>query len=292
MQLLASPRGRVAGSGKAGTGHKAIAMKNADREAKFPTAYRSGRGHRPRLFSRLTAAITALAFAAVHTGQASAQSLSLIRDAETEALIAGYSAPIFKAAGLTSHNIKVHLINDTSFNAFVINGQHMFINTGAITQSETPNELIGVIAHETGHIKGGHNARLRDLMNRMQTAALLLTALSAAAMVGGAVSGSGETAQAGGAMMMGGQQVLNRSILSYVRQQESAADRQPGCSKYSAFSLSSPWARRAPIPTFKPIPYLRLASRSSPKLRRRAHTLTRRIAASFNCATIWCGLKS
>ena len=140
--------------------------------------------------------------------------------------IAEYTAPIFKAAGVSSHNIKVHLINDTSFNAFVINGQHMFINTGAITQLKTyPNELIGVIAHETGHIKGGHNARLRDMMDKMQTAALLLQVLSVGAMVGGAVAGSGETAQAGGAMMLGGQQVLTRSVLSYVRQQESAANR-------------------------------------------------------------------
>jgi predicted Zn-dependent protease len=196
----------------------------------------------------VTAAITALAFAAVQAGQASAQSVSLIRDAETEALIAEYSGPVFKAAGVASHNIKVHLIDDASFNAFVINGQHMFINTGAITQAETPNQLIGVVAHETGHIKGGHNARLRDLMNRMQTAALLLTALSVGAMVGGAVAGSADTAQAGGAMMLGGQQVLSRSILSYVRQQESAADRAAveflnashqspaGMIKYSAFA--------------------------------------------------------
>jgi predicted Zn-dependent protease len=203
----------------------AIAKTNVDREARFPAAYGSGPEPRPKLFSRVTAAITALALAAVPAGQASAQSVSLIRDAETEALIAEYSGPIFKAAGVASHNIKVHLIDDASFNAFVINGQHMFINTGAITQAETPNQLIGVVAHETGHIKGGHNARLRDLMNRMQTAALLLSALSVGAMIGGAVAGSADTAQAGGAMMMGGQQILSRSILSYVRQQESAADR-------------------------------------------------------------------
>ena len=202
-----------------------MAETKADREAKFQAAYGSGPRHRPKLFWRVTAAITALALVAVQAGQASAQSVNLIRDAETEALIAEYTAPIFKAAGVSSHNIKVHLIDDPAFNAFVINGQHMFINTGAITQSETPNQLTGVIAHETGHIKGGHNARLRDLMERMQTAALLLTVLSAAAMVGGAVAGSGDTAQAGGAMMMDGQHVLTRSILSYVRQQESAADR-------------------------------------------------------------------
>ncbi len=203
----------------------AIAKTKADAEAKFPLAHKAGPGRRPKLFSRAIAAFTGLAFAAVQAGQASAQQLSLIRDAETEALIADYTGPIFKAANVASHNIKVHLINDNSFNAFVINGQHMFINTGAITQSETPNQLIGVIAHETGHIKGGHNARLREMMDKLQTAALLLQVLSVGAMVGGAVSGSADTAQAGTAMMFGGQQILTRSVLSYVRQQESAADR-------------------------------------------------------------------
>ena len=176
-------------------------------------------------FSKAAAALTAFALAVVSAAPARAQQISLIRDAETEALIADYAAPIFRAANLSSHNIKVHLINDNSFNAFVINGQNMFINTGAILQSESPNQLIGVIAHETGHIKGGHNARLRDLMEKMQTAALLLQVLSLGAVASGAATGSADTAQAGTAMMMGGQQVIMRSVLSYVRQQESAADR-------------------------------------------------------------------
>lgn len=156
---------------------------------------------------------------------AAAQQLSFIRDAETEALIADYTMPIFRAAKVSSQNIKVHLVNDTSFNAFVIDGRNMFINTGAIMLSETPNQLIGVIAHETGHIKGGHMASLRSQIAKMQTAALMLNILSMGAVVGGAVSGNGEMAQGGSAMMFGGQQVLMRSILSYRRAQEGAADR-------------------------------------------------------------------
>jgi predicted Zn-dependent protease len=177
------------------------------------------------LFRKFTAAFTALALATVPALQASAQGVSLIRDAETEALIADYTAPIFRAANLASHNIKVHLINDNSFNAFVINGQNMFINTGAIMLSETPNQLIGVIAHETGHIKGSHNARLQQMMEQYQTAALLLQALSIGAMAAGAATRSSDGAEGGAAMMMGGAQVLQRTFLSYVRQQESAADR-------------------------------------------------------------------
>src|ERR1700758_4164382 len=128
------------------------------------------------------AAILALIFESAPP--ACAQQLSFIRDAETEALVADYTAPIFRAAGVYSHNIKVHLVNDTSFNAFVIDGRNMFINTGAILLSETPNQLIGVIAHETGHITGGHMASLRQQISKMQTAALMLQILSIGAVVG------------------------------------------------------------------------------------------------------------
>jgi predicted Zn-dependent protease len=185
----------------------------------------------------------AAGFAAVLTllppaGQASAQELSLIRDAETEALIADYTAPIFRAAGVSSNNIKVHLVNDTAFNAFVVDGRNMFINTGAILQSETPNQLIGVIAHETGHITGGHITGLRQQIAKMQTAALMLQALSLGAVIGGATTGHGDAAQAGTAMMFGGEQVLMRSLLSYRRAQESAAD-QAGV-EYLTRSQQSP----------------------------------------------------
>jgi predicted Zn-dependent protease len=180
---------------------------------------------RTKFLSRFTAVCAAGALATASFSQARAQEISLIRDAETESLIAEYTMPIFQAAGVASHNIKVHLVNDSSFNAFVIDGRNMFINTGAILQSETPNQLIGVIAHETGHITGSHNARLREQISKMQTAALMLQILSVGAIVGGAATGSNDTAQAGSAMMFGGQQVLMRSILSYVRGQESSADR-------------------------------------------------------------------
>jgi predicted Zn-dependent protease len=179
----------------------------------------------PRKFlSRLTSAIAALVFAALPVAQPFAQELSLIRDAETEALIADYTMPIFRAAGVASNNIKVHLVNDTSFNAFVVDGRNMFLNTGAILLSETPNQLIGVIAHETGHITGGHITGLRQQIAKMQTAALMLQVLSIGAIAGGAATGNVDATQAGTAMMFGGQQIIMRSILSYRRAQESSAD--------------------------------------------------------------------
>ncbi len=91
-----------------------------------------------RTLSRLTVAFVALISIAVPVTQSSAQDLSLIRDAETEALIADYTMPIFRAAGVSSNNVKVHLVNDTSFNAFVVDGRNMFINTGAIFCRKRP----------------------------------------------------------------------------------------------------------------------------------------------------------
>ena len=157
---------------------------------------------------------------------AAAQGIPLIRDTEVENLLKDYSRPIFKAAGLGSH-VTMRIVRHESFNAFVIDGLNVFMNTGTILQAKTPNEVIGVIAHETGHITGGHMAALRSRIARDQTKALLLMVLGIGLMVGGAVAG-GETARevagAGGGVMMGGQEVLMRSMLSERRAQESAAD--------------------------------------------------------------------
>ncbi len=111
---------------------------------------------------RSVAALSALAIAATGILPASAQSrgVPIVRDAEIEALVADYAAPILKAAKLGGRGVRIVLVNSQSFNAFV-DGRRIFINTGAIMQAETPNEIIGVIAHETGHLAGGHQDRLR-----------------------------------------------------------------------------------------------------------------------------------
>ncbi|MEJ2123447.1 MAG: M48 family metalloprotease [Alphaproteobacteria bacterium] len=174
-------------------------------------------------FSRYCTALVAIA--ALFLAQTStAFAGGLIRDSEIEALIADYAAPIFHTAGLSKHNIHIHIINDQSFNAFVIDGQNMFIHTGAIMKSETPNQLIGVIAHETGHIAGGHLARLHIQMSKMQSAALIMNLLGIGAMIGGAAIGSDETSKGGAAVLYGGSSVLQRSVLSYRRVQEYSAD--------------------------------------------------------------------
>jgi predicted Zn-dependent protease len=173
------------------------------------------------------AALYAVAASITAVSPAAAQGLPLIRDTEIENLLKDYSRPIFKAAGLGSQNISMLIVRHDSFNAFVVDGRSVYMNSGTLLQAKTPNEVIGVIAHETGHITGGHLAALRSRIARDQTKALLLTILGIGLMVGGAVSGGDnarEVAGAGSGVMLGGNDVLMRSILSERRAQESSAD--------------------------------------------------------------------
>lgn len=171
------------------------------------------------------AASLAIAVSTATTVTAFAQAnLPIVRDAEIEALVRDYARPIFRAAGISKSGIDIILINDKRFNAFVA-GRRMFINTGALMQSETPNEIIGVIAHEAGHIAGGHQERLREQLARAQTMAIVAGLLGAGAIVAGAATKSGELAQAGGGIAMGGGEMARRGLLSYQRTEENTADR-------------------------------------------------------------------
>jgi predicted Zn-dependent protease len=191
----------------------------------------SAQGRSPRRPARwpatLLAFVYALAASIAAVSPAAAQGLPLIRDTEIENLLKDYSIPIFKAAGLASQNITMRVIRHESFNAFVVDGHNVFINTGTLTLARTPNEVIGVIAHETGHIIGGHLAQLRARIARDATKTLLLTILGVGLMVGGAMAG-GDSAReiggAGGGLAMGGGDMVMRSMLSERRAQESAAD--------------------------------------------------------------------
>src|SRR3546814_5075971 len=91
--------------------------------------------------------------------RAAADQMQLIRDAEIENTIRIYATPLFQAAGLSPQGIRLYLVKDRALNAFVAGGLNMFINTGLLIETEEPGEVIGVIAHETGHIAGGHIAR-------------------------------------------------------------------------------------------------------------------------------------
>lgn len=183
----------------------------------------SGRA-RSRLFRQTAALALAVLLADAALGAASAA--SIVRDAETEALIKTYLAPIFKAAGISSENRQVFLIPDQSFNAFVADGSKVFVNVGAIVQSETPGELIGVLAHETAHVAHGDLGRLKQQMASAKTAALIATLVGIGAAAAGAAAGVGGLAQAGSGIVYGGTTVAQRSVLSYRRAQESEADRE------------------------------------------------------------------
>src|SRR5262249_23989660 len=151
--------------------------------------------------------------------------LPLSGDAEIEQLMREYTQPILRVAGLTQQNIRVVIINERSFNAFVADGRRIFVNVGALMDAKTPNEIIGVLAHETGHLAGGHLARMREEVARAQTAAIVAMLLGVGAMVAGARSGSSSIGQVGAAAISAPESVAFRSLLSYVRAQEEQADR-------------------------------------------------------------------
>ncbi len=142
---------------------------------------------------------------------------SLIRDGETEKFLHDLTAPIFAAANLNSKNIKIYIVNDNSINAFVSGGQNIFINTGLIQKYSTPDALIGVIAHESGHIAGGHLARSGEGAAGAENAMLLSYLLGIGAIVSGAPD-------AGMAVIVGGSQTAQRLYMKFTRTQEEAAD--------------------------------------------------------------------
>ena len=146
-----------------------------------------------------------------------ALAMGLIRDAETEHIIREYSEPIFVAAGLDPKAVRIYIVNDNNINAFVAGGQRMFIHTGLITRTETPSQVIGVIAHETGHMAGGHLSRTQEALSSARVPFVLSMLLG----IGAIAAGAGD---AGAAILAGGTSVTQRSLLQYSRVQESAAD--------------------------------------------------------------------
>ncbi len=174
-------------------------------------------------FRTLVAALTAAAVAFGTTVPSFSQagggrSLSLLRDAEAETLIADYARPLLKAAGLGAATMQVKLVNDDTYNAFVADSRHIFINAGAIIDSTVPNQLIGVLAHEIGHMAANHLAQLRSELRRLQI-------LSVLAILGGAAAGAaGGGGAAASAVATGGLQFGQRGLLMYARENETAAD--------------------------------------------------------------------
>lgn len=151
----------------------------------------------------------------------------LIRDTEIEQLLRDYAAPILQAANLEPQQIDVIVLNDAKINAFVLDSRRIFINSGLLISANTPNQIIGVIAHETGHITGGHLAGLRNALKKTSTAQFLITLAGIAAIAGSAASGNlttSDSASIGSAIFSAGNTVSLRTLLAYRRSQEAAAD--------------------------------------------------------------------
>src|SRR3990170_573588 len=165
-----------------------------------------------RRLARSLAFAAALAFAAQ---PASAQ--TILRDAETEALLQEMMDPLTEAAGMPRGSVDVVLVSDPSINEVVSGGQRIYVHSGLINAADTANEVQGVLAHELGHIAGGHIISIYDAYGRAAKISLLSTLLGIAA----AVAGAGEAAM--GAMALG-QQVALGTFLTFNRQQEASAD--------------------------------------------------------------------
>ncbi len=170
----------------------------------------------------------------------------IVRDTEIELLLRDYAAPIFQAAGIGKGSIRIALMDDRSFNAFVTDGRRMFINTGTLMDAKTPNEIIGVIAHESGHVAGGHLTRQREQMAAAQMMAVAGVLLGAGAMVAGSGSRGSNTGNGGVGVMLGAQELAGRTLLSYQRGEEQAADR--AAIKYLEMTSQSP---KGLLDTFK-----------------------------------------
>jgi len=165
--------------------------------------------------------IVVLALAAVIVGPlaaAQAQRIPVVRDAEIETSIRRMMTPIFRAAALNPDAIEIFLVNDDDVNAFVAGGQNMFVNTGLILETRSADELIGVLAHETGHIAGGHLVRGAEQMERSKLIATIGSLLGAAA---GAAAGRGDAAVAGAYTA---QDMVRQNMVNFTRGIESSAD--------------------------------------------------------------------
>ena len=167
------------------------------------------------------AVVTVTAAALVVAGPAApalAQGMSLIRDAEIETTIRGWATPLLRAAGVSPDSVSIRMVRDDSLNAFVTLGNKMYLHTGLLKRSDNPSQVIGVMAHEIGHIAGGHAVRIKDEVETAQMLSMIAAALGMAAAVG---SGRGDL---GTAVMMGGSQAAMKNLFSFSRTQESAAD--------------------------------------------------------------------
>lgn len=149
------------------------------------------------------------------TSEAAAQ--GLIRDAEIEQTLHVWTDPIFVAAGVTPSDVHIYIVDDNTLNAGVSGGQNIFVNTGLLLAADNPNEIMGVLAHETGHIAGGHLVRSGPAMQQALGPMLISIGLGVLAMAAGQPG-------AGGALIGGSQAFAMGNFVRHTQVQESSAD--------------------------------------------------------------------
>ncbi len=182
------------------------------------------------ILRRALCALTILGLTAPREASAQ-QAINFIRDAEIETTIRQFVSPVFTAAGLDAAAIRIYLVNDARLNAFVAGGQNLFLHTGLLIRSQNPNQVIGVAAHETGHIAGGHLARTQEALHNA-------TIQSIIAMVLGAAAAAAAGGQGAGGILSGAAGIGQRSVLQYSIEQEAKAD-QAGLGFLDATGQSS-----------------------------------------------------
>ncbi len=200
----------------------------------------------------------------VAAAPAGAQSgFKVIRDVEIETMLHDITNPILDAAGVSKGSVNLYIVQDRGLNAFVAGGLNLFLNTGLLMRTEHPGQLAGVIAHEVGHIAGGHLSRIGGAQDRAVAEVVASFVLGAAAAAAGAPA-------LGTAIIAGGQTVAQGDFLRFSRGQEQAAD-QAGVSYLRRIGVSS--AGLAEFFDILDEQNLLSASRGNPYLR--SHPLTR-----------------
>jgi len=203
----------------------------------FHRGFRAHRAKPPAMksvvsrFTRLLMVALLLTMAASRPAMAQDAEPSVLRDSETELLFKDISRPLIRGAGLDPASVRVVLLNDPEINAFVATGQTVYIQSGLIQAIDNVNELQGVIAHELGHVAGGHSIRLQE-------GAKEATGITIATMVLGALAvAAGAGGDAGMGIMAAGQQAALGKFLAFSRTQEASAD-QAGAHYLSAAGVS------------------------------------------------------
>ena len=166
-----------------------------------------------KYFFRITTAALLFLVMTVHPALAG----GLIRDAEIEHYLNRLAEPIFRSAGLPPESVHIYMLQDDSINAFVAGGSNIFLHTGLLLETSTPDMLLGVLAHETGHIAGGHLLRGTEQLRAARIGAIL-------SYVGGIAAVAAGAADAGMAVMTAGSHTAERGILAYTRSNEDSAD--------------------------------------------------------------------